>query len=142
MNWRVVLYCLLGGLPLTFAALGAGHFAWWWLSGILMAASFVPLALFGPRTAVGQFAVSAPVLLIVTVLCTWSEAVLFFPQLREQETRNLFSSSVMYLILGGILAVNLLPNGLRRSSNHPVGMLPVVLVPSPAVIAVIRFAAM
>lgn len=105
MRWRVVLYCLLGGLPLTIAALGAGHFPWWWLSGILMAAAFVPIALFGPRTALGQFAVTAPVLLIVTVVCTWSEAVLFFPKYREQETRDLFSSIVTYLILGGIMAV-------------------------------------
>lgn len=104
MRWRVVLYCLLGGLPLTFAALGAGNFPWWWLSGILIAGAFVPVALFGPRKGIGQFAVTAPVLLIVTVLCTWSEAVLFFPKYREQETRDLLSSIVMYLILGGILA--------------------------------------
>lgn len=105
MKWRVALYCLLGGLPLTFAALGAGHFILWWLSGLLLAASFVPAALFGPRTAPGQFAVITPVFLIVTVLCTWSEAVLFFPQFRERETRDLFSSIVMYLLFGGILAV-------------------------------------
>lgn len=105
MKSRVVLYCLLGGLPLTIAALGVGHFSWWWLSGILMAGAFVPIALFGPRNALGQFAVTAPVLLIVTVLCTWSEAVLFFPKFREQETRDLFSSIVMYLIFGGVLAV-------------------------------------
>lgn len=105
MKLRVVLYCLLGGLPLTIAALGGGHFPLWWLSGILIAGSFVPVALFGPRAPLGQFAVIAPVLLIVTVLCTWSEAVLFFPKFREQETRDLFSSILMYLILGGLLAV-------------------------------------
>jgi hypothetical protein len=70
-----------------------------------MAGSFVPIALFGPRTALGQFAVIAPVLLVVTVLCTWSEAVLFFPKFREQETRGMFSSIVMYLILCGVLAM-------------------------------------
>jgi hypothetical protein len=41
MKIRVLLYCLLGGLPLTIAALGTGHFALWWLSGILFAGSFV-----------------------------------------------------------------------------------------------------
>ena len=38
MKLRVLLYCLLGGLPLLIAALGAGHFIWWWLSGILVGA--------------------------------------------------------------------------------------------------------
>jgi len=28
MKSRIFLYCLLGGLPLTFASFGAGHFAW------------------------------------------------------------------------------------------------------------------
>lgn len=120
MRWRVILYCLLGGLPLTIAALGAGHFPWFWLSGILIAGAFVPIALFGPRTALGQFAVSAPVLLIVTVLCTWSEAVLFFPRFREQETRDLFSSVVMYLILGGILAVLARLLKLSKATDVPV----------------------
>jgi hypothetical protein len=120
MKWRVILYCLLGGLPLTIAALGAGHFPWWWLSGILMAGSFVPIALFGPRTAVGQFAVMAPALIIVTVLCTWSEAVLFFPKVREQETRGMFSSIVMYLILGGVLAVLARLLKLSRTTDLPV----------------------
>ncbi len=75
MKLRVALYCLLGGLPVTIAALGAGHFAWWWLSGILFAAAFVPVAFFGSRTALGQFAVIVPVLLVVTVLCLWSEGL-------------------------------------------------------------------
>lgn len=119
MRWRVILYCLLGGLPLTIAALGAGRFPWFWLSGILIAGAFVPIALFGPRTALGQFAVSAPVLLIVTVLCTWSEAVLFFPQFREQETRHLLGSVVMYLILGGILAVLARLLKLSKASDVP-----------------------
>jgi hypothetical protein len=31
MKSRVVLYCALGGLPMLIAAMGAGHFAWWWI---------------------------------------------------------------------------------------------------------------
>lgn len=105
MKVRVFFYCLFGGAPLLIAALGAGHFPWWWLSGILFAASFVPVVLFGPRTALGQFAVIAPVLMIVTVLCTWSEALLFFPKFRQHALRDLLSSIVMYLILAGVLAL-------------------------------------
>jgi len=53
MKSRIVLYCALGGLPMLIAAMGAGHFAWWWLSGIVLAAAFVPVALFGPRSTLG-----------------------------------------------------------------------------------------
>jgi len=105
MKLRVLLYCLLGGLPLTIAALGAGHLAWWWVSGILFAASFVPVALFGPRRATGQFAVITPVLLIITTLCTWSEALLFVPGYGEHAGRDLFGSIVMYLVLAVALTV-------------------------------------
>jgi hypothetical protein len=104
MKWRVALYCLLGGLPLTFAALGAGHFPWWWLSGTLIAAAFVPVALFGPRTSLGQFAVIAPVLLVVTVLCLWSEGLIFVPGFTQHAARDLLSSTAMYAIFAGVLA--------------------------------------
>ncbi|HEV1993277.1 MAG TPA: hypothetical protein VGR03_03000 [Candidatus Acidoferrum sp.] len=105
MKLRVVLYCLLGGLPVTIAALGAGHFVWWWLSGILFAASFVPVALFGPKKAPGQFGVIIPVLLIVTMLCTWSEALIFVPGYSQHAGRDLFGSVVMYLIVAAVLAL-------------------------------------
>jgi len=107
MKWRVVLYCLLGGLPLTVSAVGVGHFAWWWLSGILIAGSFVPVALFGPRKGLGQFGVIAPVLLFVTVLCLWSEALIFVPdsQFSQHAGSILLSSIVMYTIVAGVLAI-------------------------------------
>lgn len=119
MKARILLYCLLGGVPLIIAALGAGHLPWWWLSGILFAASFVPVALFGPRTALGQFAVIAPVLLIVTVLCTWSEALIFVPQIMPHAVRELFASIVMYLILAGILAALARSLNLSRPAELP-----------------------
>jgi hypothetical protein len=104
MKLRVALYCLLGGLPLTIAASGTGHFGWWWLSGILLAMSFVPVARFGPRSALGQYGVIAPVLLIVTVLCTWSEALIFVPAFSQQPLRDLAGGAVMYLVVAGVLA--------------------------------------
>lgn len=135
MKSRVVLYCLLGGLPMTIAALGAGNFAWWWLSGIVLAAAFVPVALFGPRSALGQFGVIAPVLAIVTVLCTWSEVVVFFPALREQATRDMRASLVTYLVIAAVLAA--LAWGLRLPKpladdavprRSPAGALAMILV--------------
>lgn len=104
MKSRVVLYCALGGLPMVIAAMGAGHFAWWWISGIVLAAAFVPVAVFGPRSFLGQFAVIAPVLAIVTVLCTWSEALIFAAGFREHATQNLMAPLIMYFIVAVVLA--------------------------------------
>jgi hypothetical protein len=119
MKLRVALYCLLGGAPLTIAALGAGHFPWWWLSGILFASSFVPVALFGPRKISGQIGVIFPVLLIVTVLCTWSEALIFVPGYGQRANRELFGSVVMFLILAAVLA--LLATSLKLSKPGEAG---------------------
>jgi hypothetical protein len=102
---RVLLYCLLGALPLTIAALGAGHFALWWLSGILLAASFVPIALYGPRGALRQLGVIAPVLLVVTVLCTWSEALIFLQGAGRNAARDLVGALVVYAVEAVVLAV-------------------------------------
>jgi len=105
MKSRIVLYCALGGLPMVIAALGAGHFAWWWLSGVVLAAAFVPVALFGPRSALGQFGVIAPVLAVITVLCTWSEALIFAAGFREHAASNLTGALLMFFIVAAVLAV-------------------------------------
>jgi hypothetical protein len=105
MKLRVLLYCVLGGLPLTIAALGAGNFGWWWLSGILLAASFLPIALYGPRGVARQLGVIAPVLLVVTVLCTWSEALIFLPGADRHPVRGLVGALVLYVIEAVVLAV-------------------------------------
>ena len=120
MKWRVALYCLLGGLPLTIAALGAGHFPWWWLSGVLMAGAFVPVALFGPRTALGQFGVITPVLFIVTVLCTLSEVVVFFPQYAQRAVQDLRDGVIMHGILAVVLASLTWLLKLSRPTDLPV----------------------
>jgi hypothetical protein len=104
---RVVLYCLLGGLSLTTVAPGTGGFGWCWLAGIVLSASFVPVALFGPRRTLSQFGVVAPVLLIVTVLCLWSEALIFVqaPEIQQHAVRDLVGASVIYLIVATVLAI-------------------------------------
>jgi hypothetical protein len=103
---RIVLYCVLGGLSLTAAVFGKAGFDWWWLAGIVLSASFVPVALFGPRRGLSQFGVIAPVLLIVTVLCLWSEALIFLeiPEIQQHAVLNLVASAVIYLIVAAVLA--------------------------------------
>ncbi len=103
---RIALYCLLGGLPLLIVAMGQGGAAWCWLAGIVLAAAFVPVALFGPRRPLAQFGVIAPTLMMITVLCLWSEAFIFvpIPEIQQHAVRNLVAPAIMYLIMAIMLA--------------------------------------
>jgi len=105
MNLRIVAYCLLGGLSFSIAAMGAGHFGWWWLSGALMAAAYVPLVRFGPRSWVVQFGMIFLSMFVVAGVCTASEAAMFLPGQSVQAWRNLQGAFVMYLIGAVWLAV-------------------------------------
>jgi hypothetical protein len=107
MILRVILYCLLGGVAFISPAMGAGHAFWWWTSGVVMAAAFVPVALFGPKTALGQFGVIFPVLLLVSVVTMWSEALLFIksPAIQEHWVRNVTSDTVSHLIAAIALVI-------------------------------------
>src|SRR2546425_12703008 len=98
---RIVLYCLLGGLSLTIVALGNGEFGWWWLAGIVLSASFVAVALLGPRPAISQFGVVVPVPLFFTVLCLWSEALDFAsaPEIQQHAGPNLGRAPGLYVIV-------------------------------------------
>lgn len=101
---RIAIYCLIGGLVLALLALSAGYFWWRWLSGIALAAAFVPVALFGPRRILSQFGVVVPVLLIVTIFCTWTEGLIFVPAIEQHMFRELFGGLVFYAILAAVLA--------------------------------------
>jgi hypothetical protein len=107
MKVRIALYCVLGALPLLIAAMGAGHWPWWLLSGIVLAAAFVPVALFGPRGVFRQFGVIGSALIFITALCTWSEAVIFMPipDMQKHRFQMLIGSLVMYVIVAAVLAV-------------------------------------
>jgi hypothetical protein len=107
MKLRVVLYCLLGGLALSWPGMSVGHLFWWYLSGAVLTASFVPVALYGPRTALGQLGVIFPLLFVVSVLTTWSEALLFVktPAVQAHPFRNLAAETLLYLIVAIVLAV-------------------------------------
>ena len=72
-----------------------------------MAAAFVPVALFGPKTALGQFGVISPVLSLVSVITMWSEALLFIksPAIQEHWVRNVISDTVSHLIAAIALVI-------------------------------------
>lgn len=101
---RVTLFCVLGGLVLAAPALAAGHFLWYWLSGIVLAASFVPVALFGPRRFLSQLGVVLPVLWFVTVFCTWTEGLVFVPEIQQHMFRDLVGGLAFYGIAALALA--------------------------------------
>jgi hypothetical protein len=104
MTKRIVLYCFLGGLSLAIVTAGAGHFGWWWLSGTVLSAAFVPVARFGPRGWFMQFGVILPCLFVVGSLCTESEVWVFFPGLRGTVARDTAGGFVLYLIVAMALA--------------------------------------
>ena len=126
MKLRVVLFCLLGGLPLSIAALGAGNFIWWWLAGMLLAAAFAPFMLFGPRGFLGKLGIIAPVLLVVSVVCTWSEALIFLPGSMKNPAADLVGGLVLYLIEAVGLAAIAAMLGLGRATTGRVPHRPLV----------------
>jgi hypothetical protein len=107
MKVRVLLYCLLGGLPMLLAAMGGGgSFAQAWFAGVVMAAGFVPLAVFGPRGFARQAAVILPVFITVTWVCTWTEALVFMPSsLGPRPLASLLGSLFLWVVLGLLLAL-------------------------------------
>jgi len=119
MNLRIGLYCLLGGLAPAIAA-GASHFAWWWLSGIILAAAFVPVARFGPRNMLGQFGAIFLFLVIVAPVCTGVEAVIFLPGQKEVAGRNLAGGIVFFLIIAAVLTLLAKALKLTESSTSTV----------------------
>ena len=104
MTPRILLYCLIGGLPFTIGALGTGHTVTWWLAGVVLAAAFVPVAIHGPRGALTQFGVIAPALMLISVLCLWTEAMVFVPASRKDAIGILTGSAVMYLMFAAVVA--------------------------------------
>jgi len=103
LNVRIGLYCLLGGLCFTVSALGAGHFWLWWLSGVLTVAAFVPVVRFGPRSWLALYGCIVLTLVVVGLVCTLSEGVLFYPSMKAEALRDLIGGSVSYLIAAAVL---------------------------------------
>ena len=104
LSVRIGLFCLLGGLCFTLSAMGAGHFGWWYLSGVLTAAALVPVVRFGPRGMVAQGAAMFVMLLFIGLVCTLSEGVVFYPEKKAEMMAGLAGGSVLYLIAAAVMA--------------------------------------
>lgn len=100
---RIGLYCLLGGLCFTVSAMGAGHFWWWWLSGVITVAAMTPVARFGPRHPLALMGAIYLTLMVVGMVCTLSEGVLFYPSMKAEALRDLMGGAMMYLITAAVL---------------------------------------
>lgn len=122
MTVRVLCYCILGGFALSIASLGTGNFGWWWLAGVALAAAFVPVAVFGPTKTLAQFAALVSVLMIVSVFCTWTEALLFMPlpEMRAHPLQSLLGPAFLYLIVALVLALLARILKLTRLGEGPV----------------------
>ena len=106
VGWRSGLFCVVGGLCFTSSALGGGgYFGWWWLAGVLLSAALLPVVRFGPRRFWGQFGCIAAVLVIIALVCTMSEALLFFPETKKILVPGLIGGSVFYVIDAALLAL-------------------------------------
>lgn len=100
---RIGLYCLLGGLCFTVSAFDAGHFWLWWLSGVITVAALVPVVRFGPRHPLALCSAIALTLLVVGLVCTLSEGVLFYPAIKAEALRDFIGGSVSYIVIAAVL---------------------------------------
>ena len=105
MSLRVVICCLLAGLVMTMAGAGAGSPGWWYLSGIVVVAAFVPFLVKGPLEHWKRFFGIWSALTAVSVLCLWSEAYIFVPVFRQQSKTMLFGSLFMNTLLAGAITL-------------------------------------
>lgn len=134
VKWRIGLYCLLGGLCFTVAALGAGHFWLWWLSGVLTVASLAPVVRFGPRNLPALYGSIVSTLVVVGLVCTLSEGALFFPAIKAEALRDLIGGSVSYLVVAAVLValarlLKLAEPAGQVVAHRPVGIaIPMVLL--------------
>lgn len=105
MKLRIALFCLLGGLSFTIPALGVGNFGWWWLSGLLTAAALAPVVIYGPRSLWAQFGSIFCALVVVGMGCTFSEAMVFFPEMKAGLVAAIPGATTMYLIGAAVLTL-------------------------------------
>src|SRR5688500_18524435 len=97
--------CLLSCLPLTHAAPGARQLPSLSPARVVPPASVLSQARHGRRGARAQFGVIAPALLLISVVCIWTEVLVFVPQLRQGAVSGAVGAAVMYLAFAAVIAL-------------------------------------
>jgi hypothetical protein len=120
MKLRIGLFCLLSGLCFTVSALGAGHFGWFLLSGVITAAALLPVVRFGPRGPLAQGAVILLALVLIGLVCTLSEGALFYPEMRAQLAQSAVSGALIYLLAAAVMAGLGVALKLTTSGEQPI----------------------
>ena len=139
MNWRIGLFCLLGGLCFTVSAAGAGHFGWWLLSGVLIAAAVTPIVIYGPRGMGAQFIAISLSIIVVGLVCTISEGILFFPEKRAEMMRGLWGGIALYLIASAVMAGLAFLLKLRRESTTSAESKPVTTAAAMVLVGALSY---
>lgn len=96
---------MLAALVMLMAGAGAGHPGWWYVSGIVSAAVFLPYLLYSSMKGIRRFLAVWWAYTTVSVICLWSEAVIFVHATREERIKNLIGAFVLYSLLGITIAV-------------------------------------
>lgn len=130
LNVRIAVFVLVGGLPLALVAPHHDAILQCWLAGILLAACFVPVALFGPKSILAQFAVIGTAVLFVTSFCTWTEAMFFMPAaFKGHPWQALIGGSILYLVIALVLAVLARVLKLQREAEPMTEAPPAIRIP-------------
>jgi hypothetical protein len=103
MKLRIGLFCLLGGLCFTTSALGTGHIGWGYLAGVILTASLVPIVRYGAHWFTARFTSVALALIVIGIVCTISEAALFYPQTKAMLMQAAVGGSILYLAVAFVL---------------------------------------
>ncbi len=139
MTVRMGLFCLLGGLCFTVSALGAGHFGWFLLSGVLTAWALLPVVRFGPRGLLAQGEAMVLALVLIGLVCTLSEAAIFFPEMKAQLAPSLVGGTLVYLVAAAVMVG--LGEGLKliEPRMQPIAHRPVVLAVGMVLLAGVSY---
>jgi hypothetical protein len=138
---RIALFCLIAGLPLALIAPVRSAMLQSWIAGILLAACFVPVAVYGPKSFFGKFAVIGTAVLFVTSFCTWTEAILFMPEaFKGHPWQALIGGSIVYLVLAVLMAALARLLRLDQDAARETCALPAIKIPVIIVVAGISYA--
>ncbi len=88
---------------MILAGVGAGAPGWWYVAGVVYSAAFVPVAMRGPETMWKRFGAVWAAAIVVSVVCTWSEALIFVPA--AARLKDLGGALFLYTLMALALAV-------------------------------------